>query len=54
VLGVVRLGGLGVERAQIHRHDLQALALDAADDVADEASTDTVRLDQDKRTLGHG
>ena len=38
VLGVVRLGDLAVERAQLQRDELQALALDAGDHLADEAA----------------
>ena len=53
VLGVVRLGGVDVQGAQVHRHDLEALALDAGDHVADEAARHPVGLDQDKSALGH-
>ena len=51
VLGVVTLRGRVVELAQLERDDLQALALDAADDLADEPALDAVGLAEDERSV---
>src|SRR3954451_3079077 len=51
VLGVVLLGGVAVERAQLERADCQTLALDPADDLAGETAGDAVGLDQDQCSL---
>jgi hypothetical protein len=52
----VLLGGVRVEGAQLQGDDLQALALDPADDLPDETPGDAVGLDQDKGALSvrHG
>src|SRR5690606_39802753 len=42
-----------VEGAQVHRHDLEALALHAGDHVTDQAALDSIGLDQDKSAHGH-
>ncbi len=55
MLAVVLLSGLAGEGAQLHLVDGQPLALDAADDLADEAAADAVGLDQDQGGFGsHG
>jgi hypothetical protein len=53
VLGVVLLGDTPLDVAQLKRGQLQALALDAGDDLTDQATTDAVRLDQDQGALAH-
>ena len=53
VLGVVRLGGRGVERAELQRDDLEVLRLDAADDLAGEAALDGVGLAEDQGAISH-
>jgi hypothetical protein len=53
VLAVVVLGDLDGEGALLEGHDAVALALDAAEDLSDEAAGDAVGLDQDKGALGH-
>src|SRR5690242_16873461 len=53
VLGVVRLGGRRVERAELHRDDREVLGLDAPDDLAGEAALDGVRLAEDEGAVGH-
>ena len=44
VLVVVTTGEVGVDRAQLQRDDREALALEAADDLADELALDGVGL----------
>ena len=51
VLGVVLVGLLAVDRAQVHRDDAQALGLEAAEDLADQAAADGVGLEQDEGAL---
>ena len=53
VLGVVLLGGLLVGDAQIHGDELQALALNAGDDLAHVAVLHAVRLDENECTFSH-
>ena len=53
VLGVVLLSELGVHRHVAERHDAQALALEAGDDLAGQVARERVRLDQDEG-LVHG
>ena len=52
--GVVALRHLLVDGQQPQADDLQALALEAADDVADQASLHAVGLDQDQGTFHQG
>ena len=47
------LGGLLVGDAQIHGDELQALALDAGDDLAHVAVLHAVRLDENECTFSH-
>src|SRR4051812_15799610 len=54
VLVVVGLGDLALERAELQRDELQALALDARDHVTDEPTAHAVGLDEDKSAFGHG
>jgi hypothetical protein len=55
VLGVMVLGHGAGQRAQFDRFDDVALAFDAADDLADQAASNAVRLDQYECLLnGHG
>ena len=54
VLAVVLLGGLAVERAQLHRDQRQALLLQPGDDLAGEAPADAVGLDEDEGALHEG
>src|SRR4029453_18906800 len=55
VLGVVPLGGGPVEAAQLHGEQPEALALQPADDLADQAAGDRVGLAQDQGAfVGHG
>src|ERR1044072_5211958 len=51
VLGVVLLGHRARHVPQLQRGQRQALALDAGDDLTDQPTADTVRLDQAQRTL---
>ena len=53
VLGVVRIGLGGVDRALLERHERQALRLEAGQDLADQATADGVGLDQDEGALSH-
>ncbi len=53
MLGVVLLGGLAGQGAQLGGHEPQALGLQPADDLADEAAGDAVGLDQDQGALSH-
>ena len=48
VLVVVAAGEVGVDGAQLERDDREALALEAADDLADEAALDGVGLAEDE------
>ena len=48
VLGVVAAGEVGVERAQLERDDREALALEPADDLADEPALDGIGLAEDE------
>ena len=48
VLGVVAAGGRRVDGAQLGRDQPQALALEAADDLADQAPLDGVGLADDE------
>ena len=52
MLAVVLLGGRPVEGAQLDGGKGEALALEPADHLADEATTDTVGLDEDEGALG--
>src|SRR5690606_13652430 len=54
VLLVVGLGRFPGQGAQFHRDERQALALDAGDDLTDEATADAVGLDKYESALGHG
>jgi hypothetical protein len=54
VLGVVRLGGVAVERAQLGCDEPQPLALQAGDHLADQATGDAIGLDEDESAFGHG
>jgi hypothetical protein len=54
VLGVVGLGDLGGQGAQLGGDRAQALRLEAGDHLADEAAGDAVGLDQDEGALGSG
>ncbi len=54
VLGVVLLDQGALQLTHLKGDDPQPLALDTADDLADETAADTVRLDQHERALGHG
>src|SRR5690606_11358455 len=53
VLLVMRFRGLFVQGAQLHGDDLEALALDTGDDLADDVAPHAIGLDQDKGAL-HG
>ena len=53
VLGVVAAGQLGVDGPQLHGHDRQAAALEATDDLSDQAAFDGVGLADDKGAI-HG
>ena len=53
VLGVVRLGGLAGRGCAAPGDEAVALALDPAQDLADQAAGDAVGLDQDQGALGH-
>ena len=48
---VVRLGRFPRHDPQVHRHDLQALALDAGQHLPDQPAPDRVGLDEDEGTL---
>src|ERR1019366_6352488 len=50
---VVRLCRALVKSPQVHRHDLQSLALDPGEDIADEPPPHAVGLDQDQGTFSH-
>jgi hypothetical protein len=55
VLGVVLLGGRLVEGAEVHRDQPEALALEPADDLPDQAAGDRVGLAEDQGAfVGHG
>ena len=54
MLVVVAAGEVGVDGAELHRHDREALALEAADDLADEAALDRVGLAEDEGAGAHG
>ncbi len=54
VLCVVLLSGSLVCNAQIHSNQLEALALDAGNDLADVAVLNAVRLDENECTFSHG
>ena len=47
-------GQVAVHGAQVHRDDLEALAFDPGDDLADELARDAVGLDQDESSFSHG
>jgi hypothetical protein len=47
------LGNLGGQGPLFEGHDAKTLALDSAEYLSDEASGDTIGLDQDKGALGH-
>lgn len=54
MLRVVLLQGRTVQRAQLQRGDLPAgLALDPADDLADQPTPDGVGLEKDEGALSH-
>ena len=53
VLGVVPAGGLGVDDAELGGDEGEALALEPADDLADEATFDGVGLADDEGAI-HG
>jgi hypothetical protein len=53
VLGVVFLGELGRDGAQLGRHQGEPLALEAGDDLADEAPLDGVGLAHDEGAIFH-
>src|ERR1700722_17386520 len=53
VLRVVRVRGLGLDCAHLHRDYLQALALNSGNDVTDDVAADAVRLDQNEGALRH-
>ena len=50
---VVKLGRVPIQRAQVHRHDPQSLALDPGQDIADEPSPHAVGFNQDQGTFSH-
>ncbi len=50
VLGVVARGPLGVDMAQLGRHQAQAFALQAADDLPAQPALDGIGLAQDERS----
>jgi trehalose-6-phosphatase len=52
VLGVVLLGGRGVEMPQLERDEPQALALESGDDLTDETAFDAVGLAEDEGAVG--
>lgn len=54
MLGVVLVGQVGTDRAQVHRHQGQPLGLEPAEYRADEPSAYGVGLQQDERALCHG
>jgi hypothetical protein len=51
VLGVVLLRRRFVEFAQLQRHDLEVLPLDAADDLANKVALYTIGLAKDERAI---
>jgi hypothetical protein len=51
VLSVVRVRGIGVDRAQLQRDHFQALALNSGNNIPDDAALDAVRLNEDKGAL---
>src|SRR3954453_16345519 len=53
VLGVVLAGQLAIDRAQVHRDDVEALALDAGQDLADQLAAHAVGLDEDESAFRH-
>src|SRR3712207_9318656 len=53
VFGVVFLGEIAADVHQLHSIDVQALGLDAADDLTDEPAADAVPLDE-YQGLFHG
>jgi hypothetical protein len=54
VLGVVTPGKLGVDLAEVHRHDAQASTLEPPNDLADEPAFDGIRLAQDEGSALRG
>ena len=54
VLGVVTVGGVAVDRALVEGHHGQALSLEPAQDLPDQAAPDSIGLDQHQRSLSHG
>src|SRR5690349_3896686 len=52
MLGVVLVRGARLEGAQLERDQAQALALDPAQHLADQAAAHAVGLDEDKGALG--
>jgi hypothetical protein len=50
---VMELSRVPVKRAQVHRHDLQSLALDPGQDITDEPSPYAVGFNQDQGTFSH-
>jgi hypothetical protein len=53
MLLVVAFEGGAVEVAQFEGHDAQALALEAGEDLTDEASLDGIGLQDDEGAVGH-
>jgi hypothetical protein len=47
-------GGFPVQRAQLRRHDPQALDFDPTDHLADQGTAYAVGLDEDKASFGIG
>ena len=54
VLVVVAPGEVGVDGAQLERHDVRPLRSMPADDLADEAALDRVGLAEDEGAVAHG
>ena len=52
-IGVVLLGERLLHVLELQTFEVEALLLEAADDLADEAPLDAVRLDHDEGLLGH-
>ena len=48
-----RLSELGYAVTVLERDDAEALSLDTTEDLPHEATRHAIRLDQDKRALGH-
>jgi hypothetical protein len=51
MLGVVRLGQLGGDDAQLGRHEAQLLALQPGDDLSDQSTLNAVGLHNDKGSI---